>query len=291
MPRPRYKSLAHPDEIRSLPKMRVDLVSLGDTTVVRARFDPGWRWSTDLAPIMKTRSCQVHHLGYSVSGTVHVRMDDGEELDIPPDSIFEAPPGHDAWVVGDEPWVIVEWTTGRAASTAPEGPGQRVLATVLFTDIVDSTATLERLGDVAWQDLLRLHNLRLRDDLNTLHGREVKTTGDGFLAVFDSATNAVRCGAAMTRSAHEIGLPIRVGIHTGEVEYVGDDVRGVAVHAAARVMSLASADEVLLSSTTRDLVEGSGLDLEDAGTHELKGLSGPRQVFRLVVPGGANKPS
>jgi class 3 adenylate cyclase len=193
------------------------------------------------------------------------------------------PPGHDAWVVGDEPWVIVEWTSGRVASTPPEGPGPRVLATVLFTDIVDSTAMLERLGDVAWQDLLRLHNVRLRDDLNTLRGREVKTTGDGFLAVFDSATNAVLCGAAMSRSAHALGIPIRVGIHTGEIEYVGDDVRGVAVHAAARVMSLASSDEVLLSSTTRDLVEGSGLDLEDAGTHELKGLAGPRQVFRLVL--------
>ena len=138
----------------------------------------------------------------------------------------------------------------------------------------------------------KLHALvaRLRDDLNTLHGREVKTTGDGFLAVFDSATNAVRCGAAMTRSAHEIGLPIRVGIHTGEIEYVGDDVRGTAVHAAARVMSLASSGEVLLSATTRDLVEGSGLDLEDAGTHELKGLATPRQVFRLVLTGGANSP-
>src|SRR5437667_7701134 len=165
----------------------------------------------------------------------------------------------------------------------PEGPGQRVLATMLFTDIVDSTAMLERLGDVAWQDLLRLHNVRLRDDLNTLHGREVKTTGDGFLAVFDSATNAVRCGAAMTRSAHEIGLPIRVGVHTGEIEYIGDDVRGIAVHAAARVMALAGADEVLVSSTTSALLEGSGLVLEDAGGHDLKGLSGARRVFRLVT--------
>ena len=286
----RHKSLARPDEVRSLPNARVNLVSLGDTTVVRTRFEPGWRWSTDLAPIMKTRSCEVHHLGHSVSGILRVRMDDGEELDIPPDSIFEIPPGHDAWVIGDEPWGIVEWTSGRVATTPPAGPGQRVLATMLFTDIVDSTAMLERLGDVAWQELLRHHNVRLRDDLNTLHGREVKTTGDGFLAVFDSATNAVRCGAAMTRSAHEIGLPIRVGIHTGEIEYVGDDVRGTAVHAAARVMSLASSGEVLLSATTRDLVEGSGLDLEDAGTHELKGLATPRQVFRLVLTGGATSP-
>jgi hypothetical protein len=170
MPRPRYKSLAQPDEVRQLPKMHADLVPRGETTVVSARFDPGWRWSTDVGPIMKTRSCQIHHLGYSVSGIARVRMDDGEELDIPPDSIYEAPPGHDAWVVGDEPWVIVEWTTGRVASTPPEGPGQRVLATVLFTDIVDSTAMLERLGDVAWQDRSRLHNFRLRFELFTFRG-------------------------------------------------------------------------------------------------------------------------
>ena len=128
-------------------------------------------------------------------------------------------------------------------------------------------------------------NARLRDDLNVYHGREVKTTGDGFLAVFDGATKAVRCGAAMTRSARAVGLPIRVGIHTGEVEFVGDDVRGVAVHAAARVMSRAGPDEIIVSSTTADLLEGSGLALEEAGTHELKGLTGRRQLFRLALDG------
>jgi class 3 adenylate cyclase len=285
MPRPRFKSFSHPDEVRPLPKGRAEIVSLGDTTVARVEFDPGWRWSTDMGPLAKTRSCQIHHLGYSVSGIVHALMDDGEEFDVPPGSIYEVPPGHDAWVVGDEPWVIIEWTSVQIAATWSEGPGDRHLATVLFTDIVDSTATLERVGDQAWRELLRQHNVRLRDDLNRFHGREVTTTGDGFLAVFDSATNAVRSGAAMTRSARGIGLPIRVGIHTGEIEYVGDDVRGVAVHSAARVMGLATSDEVLLSATTRDLLEGSGLDLEDAGTHELKGISGPRQVFRLVSRG------
>jgi class 3 adenylate cyclase len=282
MPRLRFKSLATPDEIRTFPKGRASIVSLDEATVARSQFGPGWRWSTDLAPIMGTRSCQIHHLGHAVSGVLHVRMDDGETLDIPPDSIYEIPPGHDAWVVGEEPWVTVEWTSARIVAIGPEGPGERVLATVLFTDIVDSTATLQRIGDRAWQDLLRRHNARLRDDLNTFRGREVKTTGDGFLAVFDSATRAARCAAAMTRSAHDLGLAIRVGIHSGEVEFVGSDVRGVAVHAAARVMSLAGPDEVLVTSTTRDLLDGSDLVLEDAGTHELKGLSGTRQVFRLV---------
>ena len=183
--------------------------------------------------------------------------------------------------------MTLEWTSARIVAVPPEGPGQGVLATVLFSDIVDSTATLQRVGDRAWQELLRLHNARLRDDLNTFRGREVKATGDGFLAVFDGASRAVRCAAAMTRSANDIGLSIRVGLHTGEVEFVGGDVRGVAVHAAARVMALAGPGEVLISSTTRDLLEGSGLQLEDAGTHELKGLSGQRRAFRLVTTPGA----
>jgi class 3 adenylate cyclase len=140
----------------------------------------------------------------------------------------------------------------------------------------------QRMGDSVWLDLLRRHNLSLRDDLNSFRGREVSTTGDGFLAVFDGATRAVRCAMVMTRSAEELGLRIRVAIHTGEVELVAGDVRGIAVHTTARLMSLAGPDEVLVSSTTKDLVEGSGLVLEDAGTHELKGLSGPQQAFRVV---------
>jgi class 3 adenylate cyclase len=284
MPRLQYKSFTKPDETRDFPKGRGEVVRLDEATVGRSTWQPGWRWSSDLAPIMKTRSCQVHHLGHSMSGFLHVVLDDGESLDIPPDSIFEIPPGHDAWVLGDEPWVTVEWTSAHIVGIAPEGPGERVLATVLFTDIVDSTKTLQRLGDSAWQELLRVHNTQLRADLNTFRGREVKTTGDGFLAVFDSATRAVRCAAAMTHSAREIGISIRAGIHTGEVEFVGTDVRGVAVHAAARVMSLAGPNEVVVSSTTRDLIEGSALMLEDAGTRELKGLSGSRQIFRLVAP-------
>ena len=289
MPRLRYKSFSRPDEIRRFSKGHAEVVNLGETTIGRSHWDSGWRWSVDLAPTMGTSSCQVHHLGHSVSGVLHVLMDDGEAIDIPPDSSFEIPPGHDAWVVGDEPWVTVEWTSAHLVGIGPDDAGERVVATVLFTDIVDSTAMLQRMGDAVWKDLLRRHNISLRDDLNRFRGREVSTTGDGFLAVFDGATRAVRCAGAMTRSAAELGLQIRVGIHTGEVEFVGSDVRGLAVHAAARMMSLAGPDEVLVSATTRDLIEGSGLVLEDAGTHELKGLAGPRQAFRVVSqPGGAS---
>jgi class 3 adenylate cyclase len=166
------------------------------------------------------------------------------------------------------------------------GPGERVLATVLFTDIVDSTATLARVGDRAWRELLLEHNTRMRQVIATFRGRELATTGDGFLVVFDGATNAVRCGAEMVRTALALGVQIRVGIHTGEVEIIDDNARGLAVHAAARVMAVAGADEVVVSETTRDLVEGSGLSFDDAGRHALKGLSGERQLYRLVPARG-----
>ena len=124
----------------------------------------------------------------------------------------------------------------------------------------------------------------MRDQFNRYRGREVDTTGDGFLTVFDSATRAVRCGLAMVDAAHAAGVDIRVGIHTGEVEFVGGNTRGVAVHAAARVLAQAPTDGVLVSSTTRDLLEGSGLRLEQAGTVELKGLPGPRTLYRVLPP-------
>jgi class 3 adenylate cyclase len=285
VPRLQYKSFESSDAVRTFPNGQAELVILDDSAVGHAVYQPGWRWSTDMPAIVGTPSCQLHHLGYSVSGTMHVVLDDGEALDIPPGSVFEIPPGHDAWVVGDEPWVTVEWTSARTFGLAADGPGEGVLVTVVFTDIVDSTARLQSMGDAAWRDLLVTHNLRLRDQLNSFRGREVTTTGDGFLAVFDSATRAVRCAAAMTRSMREIELPIRVGVHTGEVEFIGNDARGLAVHAAARVMSIAGPDEVCVSSTTSELLEGSGLTLEFAGTHELKGLPGPRKVFRLVPSG------
>jgi class 3 adenylate cyclase len=282
VPRLQYKSFAAPDEVRSFPNGHAQVISLDESVVGRAVYEPGWRWSTAMPPIAGTATCQLHHLGYSVSGAIRVVTDDGQAIEIPPNSIYEIPPGHDAWVVGQDPWVTVEWTSARIFGLAPNRPGEGVVVTVLFTDIVDSTATLQRMGDSAWRDLLVTHNTRLRDELNFFRGREVKTTGDGFLAVFDSAIRAVRCGAAMAVTARKMGLPIRVGVHTGEVEFVGNDARGLAVHAAARVMAVGGPDEVLVSSTTYDLLEGSGLNLEEAGTHQMKGLPGARRVFRLA---------
>jgi class 3 adenylate cyclase len=285
MPRLQAKKFATADDVRSMPMFRVETVGLDEARVGHCRFEPGWRWSTHVAPLVGTQSCQIRHLGYSMSGVVRVVMDDGQTLDVGPDTVFEIPPGHDKWVVGDEPWVTIEWgASGRAMEAALKEAGNRTLATVMFTDIVASTATLERVGDSAWQDLLVAHNARLRAELNVFRGREVKTTGDGFLAVFDSATRAVRCAASMIASARAMDLPIRIGLNTGEIEFVGDDIRGIAVHAAARLLDLAALNEVLISPTTRDLIEGSDLVLEDAGVRELKGLTGPRQVFRVVLP-------
>ena len=286
MPRLRSKDFGDPDERREFPLGHAEVVVFDETTVGRATYEPGWRWSTHLAPTTGTTVCPLRHLGYAISGVMQVELADGQAMRIDPGSVYEIPPGHDAWVVGQEPWVTVEWTSAQSVGIAPEGAGRRVVMTVVFTDIVDSTAILARSGDEAWQALLLRHNARLRDELNRFYGREVKTTGDGFLAVFDGATRAVRCARAMARSAQQVGLAIRSGVHTGEVEAVGDDVHGLAVHVAARVMSLAGPDEVYLSASTADLLEGSTFDLEDLGPQDLKGLSGQRHVFKLIEQAG-----
>jgi class 3 adenylate cyclase len=270
-------------EIRDLPKGRAQVVVLEETTIGLATWEPGWRWSKHLKPMLGTDWCPLHHLGYAMSGSLHVVMADGESLDVLPNSAYEIPPDHDAWVVGDEPFVTVEWTSAREVGI-PTAAGERVVVTLLFTDVASSTSMLARMGDAAWRDLLLKHNATLRAELNAHRGREIATTGDGFLATFDSATRAVRCGLGMVAAADRLGLAIRVGVHTGEVEFVGGQARGIAVHTAARVMSLADGGEVLISATTRALLEGSDLAVEPAGSHELKGISGPREIFRVLAP-------
>ena len=194
-------------------------------------------------------------------------------------------PGHDAWVVGDESWDTVEFTSAAIFGTAPDESDETVLSTILFSDIVESTASLSRLGDQAWQRLLLEHNRRIRTELDRFRGREMGTTGDGFLALFDGAARAVRCARAMIRTVDELGISIRVGLHTGEVAIVGGQARGLAVHAASRVAALAGPGDVLVSATTRDLLDGSGLALVSRGEHELKGLVGARTIY-AVDPGG-----
>ena len=171
---------------------------------------------------------------------------------------------------------IEEFLTGRRTST-PE----RVLATVLFSDIVGSTERAAALGDRAWRALLDSHDAIVRAELTRYGGTEVNTTGDGFVAAFESPTSAVRCGRAIVNGAATAQVPVRVGIHTGECERRGGDLAGVAVHIAARVGALAAPGEVLVSRTVRDLVGGSDLRFVDRGTHELKGVPDNWQLFAL----------
>jgi class 3 adenylate cyclase len=281
VPRLQRKSFATPDQVRRFVTGQLDIVTLDEMAIGRFVLRPGWRWSRDVAPITGTRSCLHRHVGYTISGTLCVRMDDGTELVIGAGDAYEIPPGHDAWVVGDEPWDSVEFTSAHAFGLSPEDLGERVLATLLFSDIVDSTGKAAALGDRAWAELLHEHNVRIRAAIDRFRGREMGSAGDGFLALFDGAARAVRAGALMDPAVAELGLRVRVGIHTGEVEITGNQARGVAVHAAARVASLAGAGEVLVSGTTRDLLDGSGLELEPRGEHELKGLGGARPIFAL----------
>jgi class 3 adenylate cyclase len=208
-------------------------------------------------------------------------MPDGTELEVGPDEVFEFPPGHDAWVVGDEPWVAIDFeamrTYGRGMSAT-----ERTLASIVITDIVDSTRRASALGGSAWRDLVADHNRKISTVIDRHRGRLVKTTGDGVLAQFDGAERAVRAADAIVAAASELDLELRAGVHSGEIDASPDDLRGIAVHTAARIMGEAGPGEVLVSATVMDLVDGSGLRFDDVGLRELKGLAGKRQLFRLV---------
>ena len=282
MPRLQRKALATPDLVRTFPSGRVDIVNLDETYIARLSWEPGWRWSKDVAPVVQTTSCQNRHLGYALTGTLRVAMDDGSELDIRAGDGFEIPPGHDAWVVGDEPFDSVEFASAAVFGATPD-ENASVLATILFTDIVDSTARLSQLGDTRWRALLLQHDQAMRAQLDRYRGREVGTTGDGFLALFDGAVRAVQCARAMIAAVADLGLEIRTGLHSGEVIVAGGQARGLAVHAAARVAALAGPGEVLVSATTHDLLDGSSLTFASRGDHELKGLSGTRTIYALQV--------
>ncbi|MFY9238794.1 MAG: alpha/beta fold hydrolase, partial [Roseovarius sp.] len=155
-----------------------------------------------------------------------------------------------------------------------------VLATVLFTDIVGSTAKAEELGDQAWHDLLSEHDKIVRQEFARFRGKEVKSMGDGFLATFDGPARAIHCSKAISRGLKQIGLDVRIGVHTGEIERSDDDVRGIAVNIASRVSELGNADDVLVSRTVKDLVAGSGIKFTSFGTHELKGVPDTWDVYR-----------
>jgi class 3 adenylate cyclase len=179
-----------------------------------------------------------------------------------------------------EPWrssfqEIAEFLTGHQAEVADD----RVLATVLFTDIVDSTRRAAEIGDRDWRALLDAHDAVVRSQLARFRGREVNTSGDGFLAMFDGPQRAIRCAMAIRDAVQTLGIQVRAGLHTGECEVRGDDIGGIGVHIGARVSTLAGPNEVLVSSTLRDLVIGSGLEFEERGSYELKGVPGEWRLF------------
>jgi class 3 adenylate cyclase len=170
------------------------------------------------------------------------------------------------------------WQTGGWEEAEPE----RMLATVLFTDIVDSTTKAIELGDRHWRELLERHNALVRRELLRYRGREVDSAGDGFLATFDGPARAIHCASAIVEGVREFGLTVRAGLHTGECEIADGKVAGIAVHTGARVAAEADGGEVLVSSTVKDLVAGSGIAFSDRGAHELKGIPGEWQIFALA---------
>jgi pimeloyl-ACP methyl ester carboxylesterase len=234
-------------------------------------------------PAIRIPTLVIHRTG---DVTVDVEAGRYQAAHIPGAKYIELPGVDHLPFVGDAEAVlqeVEEFLTGVRPGPDPD----RVLATVLFTDIVRSTEQAARLGDRRWRDLLDAHHATVRRELAHFRGREVKTAGDGFLATFDGPARAIRCADAITEAVRPLGIEVRAGLHTGEVELIGDDVGGIAVHLGARVAALAGPGEVLASSTVKDLVAGSGLRFRDRGAHRLKGVPERWRLFALV-PGSAS---
>jgi class 3 adenylate cyclase len=287
MSRVEVRDLGEPEAVVSYPLGTSNQVRLAQTVVTRHVLQPGWSWEEHARPSAGTTSCELYHRGVVLSGRMGVRTDEGDQLVIGPNQVFDLPPGHVTWVEGDEELVMVDWAGGAGFDPRP-GEEARVPATILFTDIVDSTALARDAGDASWKRTVAMHDDVVRSVLAEFGGREVDTAGDSFLVVLDSAEGAIRCGLALVRALDAIRLPIRVGIHSGEVLVSDDQVRGLAVHAASRILDEAASGEVLVSGTTRDLTEGAtGLTFESRGRHRLKGLEREHELFAATPPAGA----
>ena len=267
------------DERRDFDEGFLQLITIGGMTMGRETLTTAWSWSRHVKPLAGTERCEFHHVGYQLSGRWIVEDRDGFQLEIKPGDIFDTPPGHDAWIIGDEPCITIDFQG--IADWAARGPSLGTVMTVLFTDIVDSTGTIARIGNAAWRALKTQYDEKVSAVLIDHAGVLVDTSGDGFFARFGSAVAALRAAKAIVAAAERVGLPTRAGIHTGEVELKGSDVSGMAVHIGARVMALAGAGEILVTSTTRDLTMDSNFNFDDRGTHELKGVTGARAIYAL----------
>jgi class 3 adenylate cyclase len=275
------RSFSAPDDVIELESVRSEIVSLRGIAVSHTTHQPGWRWSTHVRPVVGTESCETHHVGYVLKGKVHVVLNDGTEFDISAGDVVDIRPGHDAWVVGDEPAETLEWMGARSWIPSRGALTERVLATLVFADIVDSTGTARRIGAHAWGDLINAYEERVRDSLARFRGREVKQTGDGVLATFDGAGRAIRCAVALREATRDLGLTTRAAVHTGEIEVADKDIHGLTVHEAARILAAAGPDEIFVSATTTELARDAGLDFEDRGEHHLRGLEGSRHLYAV----------
>jgi class 3 adenylate cyclase len=279
------KNLSEPDEVIRTPGANADLVTLGDMTVGREVDAPGWRWSTHMRPLVGGDWCEAHHLGVQLSGRAGYLLRDGTEFEVGPNDVFEILPGHDSWTIGEEPVVCLEWSGLRTWVGSAGTFGDRVLTTLLMTDVVDSTGRLADMGDTAWREMLARFFGSGRELIATYRGRLVDTTGDGVFALFDTPGLALRCASSLRQSAQGLGLAVRAGINTGEVELAGASVRGLAVHEVARVMAAAAPDEILVTDMTRSLAVLAGAQFDGRGDHVLKGLDGPRSLFAYTGMG------
>ncbi len=230
-----------------------------------------------LLPRVTAPTLVMHRVGDGVNGVEHgrylaERIHGARWVELPGEDFVLWAGDTDA--IADE---IEEFLTGRRIGPEPT----RIVATVMFTDVVGSTERVRTLGDSAWSDLLAEHDSRLRTELRRFGGREVDTAGDGFFACFSSPTAAIRCAQAVHRAVNNIGMDIRIGLHTGECELMGDKLRGIAVHIGARVAGKAQAGEVVVSQTVKDVTIGSGFRFDDAGEHELKGIPDRWHLYRV----------
>ena len=231
----------------------------------------------DVLPSIRVPTLVLHRRGDSFMGVEHSRF---MAERIPGAKLVELEGGDNMFSIGDSEALlgeIEEFLTGERHRVEPD----RMLATVLFTDICNSTEHAARMGDRSWRFMLERHDALFRRSLERHRGNEVKRTGDGFLATFDGPARAIRCAADLADSVASLGLEVRAGLHTGELEVMDGDLGGLAVHIAARVMDRASPREVLVSSTVKDLVVGSGIDFQERGSHQLRGVPGEWQLFSV----------
>jgi class 3 adenylate cyclase len=276
------RDLGQPEAVVSYPLGENRQVRLAGTVVSRIVLKPGWNWQEHAEPMVGTTSCELYHRGVVLSGRLGIRTDDGDQIVIGPEHVFDIQPGHVIWVDGDQELVMLDWAGG-AGFGAGRSSGLRVIRTSLFTDIVDSTGRAQRRGDVAWKRTVDMHDDVVRSVLTTFGGREMNTAGDSFLIVFDSAERAIRCGFALIAALAAIGIEIRVGVHSGEVVLTEQQIRGISVHVAARILARAAPGEVLVSGIARDLAEGAaGLRFESRGRHRLKGVDREHELFAVT---------